>query len=69
MSMNELPMAWTKHGVLGRLPMSMKDDTPQAEKKCASLGAHLVVWHNLCKLPAHIADVLQHRVALLPLAH
>ena len=43
--------------------------TPQAEEECAVLRAHLVVGHDVGVLPAHVADVLQQRVALLPLAH
>ena len=33
------------------------------------LRPHLVVRHNVSMLPAHVADVLQQRVALLPFAH
>ncbi len=48
---------------------SVEHIAPKAEEESTSVGAHLVVWHNICKLPAYIAYVLQHRVALLALAH
>ena len=41
---------------------------PQAEEERAR-SAHLVVGHNVGPLPAHVAHVLQQRVALLPLAY
>ena len=42
--------------------------SPQAEEKCAVLCAHLMIGHNFGMLPAHIPDVLQKWIALLPLA-
>ena len=45
------------------------DVTPETEKDCAGVLAHLVVWHNIGKLPAYIAYMLQHRVALLAFVH
>ena len=42
---------------------------PETEKDCAGVLAHLVVWHNISKLPAHIAYMLQHWVALLAFVH
>ena len=47
----------------------VKSSTPKTEEQCAGLGAHLVVWHNVCKLPSHIANMFQDGVTLLPLAH
>ena len=49
--------------------MGSQKAPPEAEEERAGLLAHLVVRDNVRVLPAHIADVLQHRVALLPLAH
>ena len=43
--------------------------TPETEKDCAGVLTHLVVWHNVGKLPAYIANMLQHRVALLTFVH
>ena len=49
--------------------MGSQKAPPEAEEERAGLLAHLVVRDNVRVLPAHIADVLQHWVALLPLAH
>ena len=43
--------------------------SPEAEEQGTGLLAHLVVWDDVSKGIAHIPEVLQHRIALLPLTH
>lgn len=45
------------------------ESLPEAEEEGAGLLAHLVVWDDVSKCVADVPEVLQHRVALLPLAH
>ena len=42
---------------------------PEAEEHSAGIGAQLVIWDYVCKLPAYIAYMSQDGVAFLPLAH
>ena len=42
---------------------------PETEEDSTGILAQLVVWDDVCKLPPHVAYVLQNRVAFLPFAH
>ena len=46
-----------------------RGSAPEAEEERAGLATHLIVWDDVCKLKAHVADVLQHGVPLLAPAH
>ena len=43
--------------------------SPEAEEQGTGLLAHLVVWDDVSKCKSDVPDVLQDRIALLPLAH
>ena len=43
--------------------------SPETEEDSTGILAQLVVWDDVCKLPPHVAYVLQNRIAFLPFAH